>query len=121
MCTEFAAGYHDGGVVTRASNLTGHPPPIVSSIKCQKPTVGKSSLSRCRYAASATKTLPMFTLLVVGVVFTLALAVTLYAFASAKDGFEDRSGFHPTFQTPSRLGLPGDATKRPLSRWGAAN
>jgi hypothetical protein len=67
------------------------------------------------------QSLTMFALLFVGVVFTLALAVTLYAFASAKDGYEDLNGFHASFQTPPQFALSNKTPKRPHTPLAVAN
>ena len=42
----------------------------------------------------------MFALLFVGIAFVLASAVTIMAFAGARDGYEDDSGFHLSPQNP---------------------
>ena len=45
----------------------------------------------------------MLTLLYIGVVFAVpAVAVTIYAVMSAKDGFEDELGFHAISPTGTR-------------------
>ena len=67
-------------------------------------------------ACRLTKTPTMFALFCVGTIFALAFAVTLYAFAAAKDGYEDQLGFHlDTHPAPQRLPSSG-AEKEPSAQ-----
>jgi hypothetical protein len=65
----------------------------------------------------------MFALLFVVIVFAIASLVTFLAFAAARDGYEDDSGFH---RTPANSELKIDqrdsngSPSTPLPPWAAA-
>ena len=55
----------------------------------------------------------MSALLFLGIVFALASAVTFLALASAKDGYEDSSGFHHCLDEPALTAATRNSTRDP--------